>query len=70
PPQGTLFAQTKRATKHTVRNGESLAILAQRYGVSIQKLKSMNILSSNSLQIGHVLNIPANYRLSNATNTS
>ncbi|MEL0630005.1 LysM peptidoglycan-binding domain-containing protein [Psychromonas aquatilis] len=70
PPQGTLFAQTKRATKHTVRNGESLSILAQRYGVSIQKLKSMNNLSSNSLQIGQVLNIPANYRLSNATNTS
>ncbi|WP_354623388.1 LysM peptidoglycan-binding domain-containing protein [Psychromonas sp. MME2] len=63
PPQGTLFAQKKRAIKHTVRSGESLSLLAQRYGVSSTSLQSYNGLKSTSLRIGQVIKIPPNYHL-------
>ena len=70
PPQGSLFAQTKRSTKHTVRSGESISVLAKRYGISTNAIKSFNNLSSNSLQIGQVLNIPANYHLNKSVTAS
>ena len=63
PPQGSLFAQKKRAIKHTVRSGESLSVLARRYSVTSNELKSFNHLKSNSLRIGQVLSIPPNYQV-------
>ena len=44
--------------RHVVKTGESLSVLAQRYGVSKQKLKSHNSLNSDVLRIGQVLYIP------------
>lgn len=63
PPQGSLFAQKKRAIKHTVRSGESLSVLSRRYSVSSAKLKDFNHLKSSSLRIGQVLSIPENYHM-------
>jgi N-acetylmuramoyl-L-alanine amidase len=63
PPHDSLFAQKKRAIKHTVRSGESLSILGERYSVSTSELKSYNHLKSSSLRIGQVLKIPPNYQL-------
>lgn len=63
PPQGSLFAQKKRAIKHTVRSGESLSVVARRYSVSSNELKEFNHLKSNSLRIGQVLSIPPNYQV-------
>ncbi|MEJ6079442.1 LysM peptidoglycan-binding domain-containing protein [Vibrio sp. 1-Bac 57] len=63
PPQGSLFAQKKRAIKHTVRSGESLSVLARRYSVTSNELKSFNHLKSKSLRIGQVLSIPPNYQV-------
>jgi len=63
PPQGSLFAQKKRAIKHTVRSGESLSVLSRRYGVNSVKLKEFNHLKSSSLRIGQVLSIPENYHM-------
>lgn len=65
-PDGTYFAQQKRAKKqekHTVRNGESLSLIAERYSISSSKLKSYNKLRSVHLKVGQVLKIPANYQL-------
>ena len=60
PPDGTLWAQQKYAEpiKHTVASGESLSILAQRYGVSVRELKAQNKLKSDLVRIGQVLSIP------------
>jgi N-acetylmuramoyl-L-alanine amidase len=60
PPDGTLWAQQKYAEpiKHTVSRGESLSILAQRYGVSVRELKAQNNLKSDLVRIGQVLAIP------------
>ena len=60
PPDDSLFAslKSKYPTKHKVRPGESLSLLASRYGVSIGKLKQANKLKSNTLFIGQELDIP------------
>ncbi|MCW8995113.1 MAG: LysM peptidoglycan-binding domain-containing protein [Psychromonas sp.] len=63
PPQHTLFAQKKRAIKHTVRSGESLSLVAARYSVSTQKLQAYNNLQSSSLRVGQVIKIPPDYHL-------
>jgi N-acetylmuramoyl-L-alanine amidase len=57
PPADSLFAQ-RRAKEHRVQAGESLSLLAQRYNVSIDELRTHNQLRSDSLRIGQVLRIP------------
>lgn len=60
PPDDSLFAKLKSQypTKHKVRPGESLSMLASRYSVTISKLKQVNKLRSNTLFIGQELDIP------------
>ncbi|MGL4205032.1 MAG: N-acetylmuramoyl-L-alanine amidase [Aeromonadaceae bacterium] len=69
PPEGSLLASrssgspqpaaaTKSSVRHVVKTGDSLSQLAQRYGVSKQRLKSHNSLNSDVLRIGQVLYIP------------
>ncbi|WP_371193958.1 N-acetylmuramoyl-L-alanine amidase [Glaciecola sp. SC05] len=61
PPDGTLWAQWKQNApqQHRVASGESLSLLAQRYGVTVSKLKSENNLSSDMVKIGQLLTIPS-----------
>jgi N-acetylmuramoyl-L-alanine amidase len=56
-PKGTLLAATTMQ-KHKVRSGESLSFLAQRYKISMAKIKSVNNLKTNQLRIGQTLKIP------------
>ncbi|MBF7074114.1 N-acetylmuramoyl-L-alanine amidase [Glaciecola sp. MH2013] len=60
PPEGTLWAQERDAAPrtHTVQSGDSLSVLAQRYNVSLTKLKTENNLKSDLVRIGQVLTIP------------
>jgi membrane-bound lytic murein transglycosylase D len=44
--------------KHYVRKGDSLWIIARRYGTTVQKIKSLNHMRSNHLVIGQILKIP------------
>ena len=57
PPKGTLLASIGYK-KHKVSSGESLSVLAQRYKVSMAKIKSINNLKSNNVRIGQTLKIP------------
>ncbi len=43
---------------HYVRKGDSLWIIAKRYGTTVQKIKSLNHLGTNTLVIGQTLKIP------------
>ncbi|GAB57808.1 N-acetylmuramoyl-L-alanine amidase AmiB [Rheinheimera nanhaiensis E407-8] len=57
PPADSLFAQ-QRAREHRVSAGESLSLLAQRYNVSVDELRSINQLTSDSIRVGQTLRIP------------
>lgn len=61
PPDGTLWAQwkTSEPQRHRVSSGESLSLLAQRYGVTVKSLKNENNLSNDMVRIGQVLTIPS-----------
>lgn len=57
PLTGSYFAAVGYKS-HKVRSGESLSVLAQRYNISMSKLKSVNKLKTNALRIGQTLKIP------------
>ncbi|MDZ5604266.1 N-acetylmuramoyl-L-alanine amidase [Pseudomonas sp. RP23018S] len=66
PPPGTYIAWLRDSGKiaqgprdHTVRPGETLAMLAVRYQVSVVSLRSTNSLKTDELKVGQHLNIPA-----------
>ena len=49
--------------EYTVRSGDTLWVLAQRYGTTVDEIRRLNGLTSDILRIGQVLKIPtpANY---------
>lgn len=57
PPENTLLAHKVKMT-HQVKNGESLSVIAQRYGVSVVRLRKDNNLTSDMLHVGQHLRIP------------
>ncbi len=54
PPPGTILA----AIRHTIERGDTLSGIAKRYGVAVTRLRLVNELSSDQLQVGQVLRIP------------
>lgn len=66
PPPGTYIAWLRDTGKiaagpreHTVRPGETLAMLAVRYQVSVSSLRSTNSLKTDELKVGQRLDVPA-----------
>ncbi|MCQ4321169.1 N-acetylmuramoyl-L-alanine amidase [Pseudomonas stutzeri] len=66
PPPGTYVAWMRdsgkiagAAREHVVRSGESLALLAERYQISLPALRSANSLKGDVIKVGQTLNIPA-----------
>lgn len=58
PPEGTLFANRGKTIKHKVSRGESLSLIAKKYGSSTKAIMQANKLKSSSIAIGQVLTIP------------
>lgn len=56
---GTGDAEAADTVIHTVSSGETLSSIANRYGVTVTRLKRGNRLTSNTLHIGDKLEIPA-----------
>ena len=54
PPTGASF-------EYTVRSGDTLWFLAQRFGTSVDAIRSLNGLTSDSLSIGQRIRIPGNF---------
>ncbi len=50
----------QEATQYTVQPGDSLGVIAEQYGISVQSiLQANNIQNPDVLEVGMVLNIPA-----------
>ena len=47
------------ASSHTVKKGETLSVIAKRYGVTIAALKNANGLKNDNIRAGQKLKIPA-----------
>ena len=61
PPPGTGVSPspgTGNVIDYTVRSGDTLWLIANRYGTTVDAIKSLNGLTGNMLQIGQVLRIP------------
>ncbi|MGK4094307.1 LysM peptidoglycan-binding domain-containing protein, partial [Pediococcus pentosaceus] len=48
-----------KVTKITVKSGDSLSVLAEKYGVSVNAIMKVNNLSSSLIIVGQSLTIPA-----------
>lgn len=51
-------SQTQQYITYTVRSGDTLWLLANRYGTTVDAIKKMNGLTSDNLSIGQELRIP------------
>lgn len=73
PPEGSLVAWQKEngivPGSYTVKSGDSLSVIAQRFGVSYSELKSLNNLSSDIIHIGQVLNLPGGMQSTSSEHT-
>ena len=58
PPEGTVFSSSSKPSVHTVKRGESLSVIAQKYGTSTKAIMSANKLKSSGLAVGQKLKIP------------
>lgn len=66
PPPGTYVAWLRDEGKiaagpreHVVARGESLALIAQRYQISLAALRSANKINGDVIKVGQTLQIPA-----------
>ncbi|RUO35884.1 N-acetylmuramoyl-L-alanine amidase [Aliidiomarina sanyensis] len=57
PVENTILAQTDIRT-HVVASGESLSVIARRYGSSVEAIRTQNNLRSNTIRVGQRLEIP------------
>ncbi|CDT93459.1 N-acetylmuramoyl-L-alanine amidase [Vibrio coralliirubri] len=72
PPEGIILSNATSSTgsvsQHKVSRGESLSVIASKYGTSTQTLMKFNNLKSSSLAIGQVLKIPGSASSSSSSN--
>jgi len=77
PQRGTVIVRADKAVKkptgkttiHKVRSGDSLWILARRYGTTTKKIQALNGLKRTNLYIGQRLTVPE-YRYESPATTS
>jgi len=56
---GTWIAANRKISRHVVSRGDTLGGIAQRYNISLSKLRQVNSLKSDRISIGKELLIPA-----------
>jgi membrane-bound lytic murein transglycosylase D len=66
-PVGTKDAYADRIKDYTVRRGDTLVTVADRYNVTVEELRSWNHLQSSTVSAGKKLNITAPVKLGPVT---
>jgi N-acetylmuramoyl-L-alanine amidase len=66
PPPGTRVAALARSgyrarSAHVIRRGDTLSDIANRYNVSVRRIRSENQLKNDRIRVGQVLKIPASH---------
>ncbi len=59
PDEGKVDSQGKKTITHKVKNGDTLASIAELYGVAPADIKTWNNLRRNSLRVGQIIRITA-----------
>ncbi|WP_423801883.1 LysM peptidoglycan-binding domain-containing protein [Neobacillus sp. SAB-20_R2A] len=54
----TPTAQNQAISTYTVVSGDSLSVIAKRFGTSVEALRSSNQLTSDLIRVGQILTIP------------
>ena len=57
-PSSNNGGNTENYVSYVVKSGDTLYAIASRYGTTVDAIKNFNNLTSNTLSIGQVLNIP------------
>jgi membrane-bound lytic murein transglycosylase D len=61
-PAGERFSRQTRDSLHTVRRGETLSRIAQKYQVSVRELQELNNLRNrNKIRVGQQLRLPVEH---------
>ena len=55
--KGLNYVATTDTNYYTVQKGDTLYSIAQKYGITIDKLKEMNNLTSNTINVGKTLKV-------------
>lgn len=58
-PKKTQTSTSAATTTHTIKKGETLSIIAKKYGVTIDAIKSANGMRNDKIQAGAKIKIPA-----------
>jgi N-acetylmuramoyl-L-alanine amidase len=58
PPPGTWIAANRNGARHIVARGDTLGGIANRYSVSLSKLRSANKINGDVIHVGRELIIP------------
>lgn len=59
PPPGTWIANHRQPSRHVVSRGDTLGAIATRYQVSVDRLRQINKLNTDTIRVGAVLVIPS-----------
>jgi peptidoglycan DL-endopeptidase LytF len=69
-PDPTAAVTNQVPTSYTVVAGDSLSVIAKRYGITVEALRSANNLTSDLLRIGQTLSLPTNDSINPTTDTT
>lgn len=56
--------QQAQPTEHSIKSGENLTVIANRYGVSVDELKKANGMKDDNLRAGNSIKIPSKGKVS------